>query len=603
MAKQPPQPEQDLGDAQAEPLQRAAFERLAPMELMDALISRPDARDAVHQIAPLSLYHLIREIGVEDAVELAQLASPQQIQAFVDLDCWRRDAFLDAPLIEWLQLVLRTEDDDLKQTLRGIDLEPLAIMMRDRTMLFVADEDNQPPEELQLIDAPGETLDGVYFLVYKDQTDEANHTIRFMLRRLYDLDRDLAWTLLETMRWELRAPMEENAYQSRRVRLESLGFYEVTEALEIYAALDASKLKDRLDQAPRPQMPTHPPEGLLLLPDLFREPLERDSFLKRALARLTHRIDEGLEEDTDPDTWTFALIALTHKAMAADAVEMRDLESCRRTYARVLGTLTLALELISGRDLDTAASLLARTHPVELFRAGYTATARLALSARRLLGNEAAAARLSLIDDAPYSLLNTEEKLLVDSLLDPRPTYHDPDKAFSEPFSSLADLERSALRLSRLAFKITALFGLASDLDHSAIAQIAFAPGTLPPVEAIDLDTLLTTLVARRALACDGATLRPLDPGELAALVRGPLKDALASGSPHPDSNPLVAAALSTLSNEQIDPAASPLARSLALTITARLTDELAHLDPDEIISGDILPEHLGNLLLLTARG
>src|SRR5207249_2102795 len=80
-----------------------AFNRLPFREQLDALygisardrrdliLSAPNARRLVQSFAAESLFHTLKEIGLEDGAELLSLASGEQVCALVDLDCWKKD--------------------------------------------------------------------------------------------------------------------------------------------------------------------------------------------------------------------------------------------------------------------------------------------------------------------------------------------------------------------------------------------------------------------------------------------------------------------------------------------------------------------------------
>ncbi len=588
---------------------------LSPRARMEALLERPDARKAVRSVEPVALYHLVREVGLEDAVELVMAASPRQVQAFIDLDCWRKDAFQGPPLVEWLEVLFQSSDKRFTRLMDKLDFEPLALLLRDHAQVFTVDEDGELPEELVVMDSSHETYDGVYLIVYDDDED-TTRALRQLLIKLYEVNMKLAWMLLETVRWELRAPLEERAWQDRVRRLERVGFIEVSEAMAIYATREPASLRRHLHEpAAAAAAAAVPFGGLMLLPDAVRDPLERDTLLARALALLKAQAagepggatpaggasGEVVAEGpvVDLGGLSFAFVTLINKAISTEGVELRDMEATRTIIERVFGAINIALEFIAERQLGPAARLLASAHPQELFQAGYTLTVRLAQQARRLSDKEGQAPMLSLTGELAHSLLSHGERSLIEGLGKPRPLYHDPSRDYLVPFESLDQVERAASRLARLAFKVTALFGLAG-VDRGELARMAFEEGTLPPVESITLATCLRTFVALRALGAP-ERLRPLSVEELAALIEGPLRASTASGVDL-SQDPLTRGALAALSHEAIEEEGRALIKTLTRELAASLIDAFAAISPRALREGSIPPEILGDTLLLRAR-
>src|SRR5690348_1559584 len=82
---------------------------------MDALLSADDAAGAVAALAPNEVFELVHEIGFEDAQDLIELATPQQIQGCFDLDAWNKDQLDIAPLKPWIAALIETGHEKLGQ--------------------------------------------------------------------------------------------------------------------------------------------------------------------------------------------------------------------------------------------------------------------------------------------------------------------------------------------------------------------------------------------------------------------------------------------------------------------------------------------------------
>ena len=69
------------------------------------------------------LYYAIEEVGLADAGELVVLASPEQLQGFIDLDVWERDHFDEATMRGWLDALVEVGPTKLAQAIEAIDPE------------------------------------------------------------------------------------------------------------------------------------------------------------------------------------------------------------------------------------------------------------------------------------------------------------------------------------------------------------------------------------------------------------------------------------------------------------------------------------------------
>ena len=215
-----------------------------PKQVFDAILDRPDAEAFIPAMPADALFRLIKEVGWEQGVDLIPYVEPEQLQVFVDIDIWRRERFLPVRMDPWMHAVVHDlEDRPFQQAMRELDGEVLALYFQDLLQVMDTDEEGRIPDHAP----PGATMspDGTHVLIYpEDETRAA--LARKLIARLYELDRALAWTLLEATRWELPTEMEEYALRWRHSRLEEYGFVSRLEALSIYKLLDPAGYRERL---------------------------------------------------------------------------------------------------------------------------------------------------------------------------------------------------------------------------------------------------------------------------------------------------------------------------------------------------------------------
>src|SRR5687768_142531 len=95
-------------DANIIPLSRfqAVLGRARGSKRVEFLLSQPDAAAIVAEMPVQDLYYLVKEVGLADAQELLELATPEQFQSFFDLDAWQRDHFEPADARPWLAALI-----------------------------------------------------------------------------------------------------------------------------------------------------------------------------------------------------------------------------------------------------------------------------------------------------------------------------------------------------------------------------------------------------------------------------------------------------------------------------------------------------------------
>jgi hypothetical protein len=499
----------DLAKARARMIARVTTQ-LPPgtaAEQIAELIERPDTEAAVQALEPDVLFRLIKTAGWDQGSDLVALASPSQFQSFCDLDVWRRDRFIGPRLDPWLgEIVDSATDERFKRVCRELDAEVLALYVQEGLEVYDVEEGMIPDEAP---DRAEKSPDGMYALVYPEDEDRAA-LMRRMIARLYELDRVLAWTLIEAVRYELRSEMEEYAYRWRTSRLEEFGFVARDEALAIYRPIDAERLRGALEEGsalePRQEegLTRFPSPPTLDLPRVLRSSLDEDFLVLSLIAQI--------QDDALLQARLYELSSLTNKAMIADGIEPGEIESGRQVLRRTLGYLSLGLDYLSGEDEERAAELLAQRSLRELFRAGYSLVAGLGRQARRLLKRPT----LTLVDGLRFSLLREEDAALLDALLRTRPTYA-ADSAHHAEFSRQRQVDDAALRLGVIGFKQLWVFGVARvGLDE--LAREIYSERTLnTPLDAT-FDAIFATAVARELIGQDPHPL-PLGRAELGALL------------------------------------------------------------------------------------
>lgn len=380
------------------------------------------------------LWFLIRDLGLGDAVELVQLASPEQFRTFLDLDAWHEQAPDPARAFPWLRAArsgaLRSDDAQAhwKEQLGALDPELVSLLLLDALRVHDLEADPDPdlegdrflrtPEGRYLVEF---RVEGVDYLAARGLVDD-----------LYAEDPFQATRLLESVRWELRSELEESALRWRTARLADLGYPDLPEALSWFARPPAAP-------AAAPGLPDRPP-------GFFLAAFRRGSLLDRAAARLDPEAADRVERQ---------LVSAANAVLVADAVDPADLEAVKRSVESARAMLELGLEAEAGSDEPRAAEALAATPLKRLFQRGFGRVLELSWRAQRLLGQGGAATGEAQLLDPPLgeavAALARRRPLYFPGLDVPRDEWGGPAAAASapRPFLASAELARATAALDQ----------------------------------------------------------------------------------------------------------------------------------------------------------
>lgn len=628
-----------------------------PKEIVERLLDRPDAARVVRRTPVQPLFLFIKSLGLADATDLLRLCSAEQVQAFLDLDCWQRDRLEPARVYPWLAALLELGPARFVAHVQRLDPQLLTTFLAPQLRIYEL-SDEEPPDDPQGI--PYATPDR-FFLIdivppAHDETGEVEDRQALLVRffdSLYRGDLELARVIVTSARWDGGAEAEEQAYRFRSGRMADLGYIDYYDALKVYMLVDPRKpppaqplvpehtapvrgARPATASGPQPsddEGPTLGAGGLVgprsavwrqLVPSLE----QGDFTFGRAVALLNEAEQGRLFEH---------LLLLCNHAMAADRIELGDFAGTRQTLQRTMGYLSLGLEFqlrppaedgkVEGRariDAASAAQVLREVPLLHLFRLGYSLTLQLRKLATLLVGSSLTTL---LPKEDPATLLPPEQAAPLRALLLLRPLYslyldkgpqatagssrpaddeaEAPSSRQVRPFQSLRDLGRATEfleHLSALDKLLTAGLGLRRETVGKTVE------GKSPGVGAVKLHDLLGTMAANLLLDRPPA-LVPLSRRDLATLRWRALGDAPAArpGTPHELRPEAAAKVLATLkarvqeraiNEEEARTLANPALREFVASVLTRLGTGLAALPPTLTdAQADAMPSVLGLIL------
>lgn len=461
----------------------------------DLLLEAADAPELVARLPAQELYLLVNELGPEDVPELLMLVSDEQLTCFLDLDCWQGESMVPAKVLRWLALLLEAGEGRVLDVAQELEHKLLVLMLR--TVVRVV----HGPEDIDSDDVRAEAMrrDGGYQLEFVEP--EGGKVVVAFLEVLFRHDQDLYLRLLEGVRWELLAGLEEEVYAERGGRLLDLGFPEPAAAHAVYAWLDP----ERFDPAASAKRPLAPLDEVVP-PGFVLSAARPQGLLAAVLA-------DGLD---DAGAWELSF--LVNKVLLADAVDPGDPEAVRRTVARVGQTLNLALEFLAGSDPQRAALLFRQSYYEHLFRLGFSLTLRLQRRAQVVARSKA----------GPF--LDRPFRALAEALVRNRPAYYEGlddggRRGGERPFTTLDEVRRAEEALADVEAQCRLFAGaLPFPLPDADTLDLT---GCVPSqVADLTLGGLLLTAMANRVLGRSFAPA-PIAEAELPELQRLVSRDGL----------------------------------------------------------------------------
>jgi len=507
------------------------LQRLEPKERLEALIEAPNAAALVRSLPAEQLYLDIHAVGLGDATDMVQLASPEQFQAFVDLSAWKGDRLDHHALLSWIRAARGEDAAAFHAHVAGLDLELIESLLREHTVIHDLEEEPDLHVEGLTLDS----ADGRYRVEFLAEKSVDQSALRALLLDFMAVDALGLSRLLESARWALPSELEEVAYGFRNARLVDLGFPDAETARSLYARVPL----------PKPAAETSA--------SALAKGKGRTDLLATALDALTADERENLEDE---------LRVVVNAVLVDERADPGDPVAIRGASERARDTLELGLEYLAGGSPARALDVVRADTSRHIFQVGFTLSLQLKHQADRL-------ARRPLVRlDGEY-LLWPDVAAAVVALRRARPLRAlRVEGAEPVPFRSLREIQEAQALLDRAEHQAALFSALLGGTQEAARARLsalgadwpvggtpavllsALAHGaqegilTVAPVARSSLPALAAALLegdasaprirpsTRDVLVAKLAALAPQSAGEAARLVDEALEKLLSAVGP-----------------------------------------------------------------------
>src|SRR5439155_1301313 len=200
------------------------------------ILAAPNAQRLVRSFAAESLFHTLKEVGLEDGVELLALASGEQLCALVDLDCWKKDRLEIRTLLDWLEVIVEAGGRAVGELLNSIDRDLLVLLLKRFVRVHRRDDPEEPEDDVEGPEIF--ELDEHYQIIFH-RWDARSPLVRSLIEALYERDYSYFVTVMEETWWGVDSDLEEASFRLRSARLQDRGFPDYFEAQQIYLPLES----------------------------------------------------------------------------------------------------------------------------------------------------------------------------------------------------------------------------------------------------------------------------------------------------------------------------------------------------------------------------
>jgi Family of unknown function (DUF6178) len=319
------------------------------------LLNIDNLKDFFPLIPSHDLYVIIKKHGLNDSLELLHLASAQQIQAFIDFDCWNKDNLVFSNTLDWIQAIRVVGYEKYGEIFEKLDQEVPALFIS-RSCFVYNLEDGEAPD---WGDFPYWISPDTFFEIRPKTGDDDDiwRGIIAMMDYLYRYDLSFAQKTLMDALWDIPLQMEERAYKWMKGRIMDQGFWDYLDALGIYKFIDPNSVKITDRDYAKIKIPENQ-----MIPKLETGIPEKGVF-KTALEQL----------DSDKvDQVKISISVLINRMAAADRVSFESKDELENVGKLAFSCIDIGIEFIAKKDQSLYVKIVESISISRLFSVGYS---------------------------------------------------------------------------------------------------------------------------------------------------------------------------------------------------------------------------------------
>ncbi len=347
---------------------------LSPEKALERILDEKHPAALVHSFSEEDFYFLIRDIGVEDSLELLSLASNRQWQYIIDNDIWDKDKIHLPAVTRWFNFLIKADPERLVKWMAEEETEFLEYYLFKNVRLAIREHDQDPSELGRgLI-----TYDDVYYVSFIDSAipfrsgygtarqlkSERDEFLMEFLRRLSSYDHIKYQMILLESASVIPAEAEEEMYRLRNMRRAEKGFEPFDKAMGIYQPVKPGAFGKAAEKVIAASGDYN---NFAITPLYPAGMLDTHNFFVKALNFIAN---ENIRMSLQTE---FA--GLCNKIISADRKIIKEKEELGKIVKKAAGYINIGLEVLTGEKYggspEKPAAFIEKYPLLMIFQAGY----------------------------------------------------------------------------------------------------------------------------------------------------------------------------------------------------------------------------------------
>ncbi|MBC62101.1 MAG: hypothetical protein CMP11_06550 [Zetaproteobacteria bacterium] len=308
-------------------------------------LASDNPQEEIQSIDPQSLYYSIKNCSPETQIATLPLISKDQLTRLFDYDVWTDNSLNIKRVCSWLSLLKQSSATDMLRKFNQLEEEYRLAILSPLVQFITQEEFEKLGEQEQdtLFSLPGEEI------FYKITTDdkEIQQTIQSIIETAMGTDMNYTISLLAHASYLSSIESEELIARFRRARMEEDGFVTYEESLGFFKPINTDHLIEKWKKE------STNTSSLLTK--------KEDNFLETVIKHISRTDCTAFENIEKSMTQTMNALC------SVSQIESSDLSNLETIYEYARGSINLALEFLSNKNIDIACEILKKEYTKSLF--------------------------------------------------------------------------------------------------------------------------------------------------------------------------------------------------------------------------------------------
>jgi hypothetical protein len=320
---------------------------------LNAILADPNAADIVPELPTQALYYALKQQGVEDALDLLPLLTPEQVERLLDYDAWSQDELVPKKFFAFLKPFGEISREQLYERFADLDEEYQLAALQGFFKVHEVEDPYDLPESIAET-AYRMPCNKVFYEIISEDPDVIAF-LEELMESLKENNMRYAYAILGHASYQPPGEALAHVARFRRGRLEDEGFVSYEESLSIFAPIDHAALLRKWNDGERTQ-------------DLTSLALQGGSGLFLDAVMLAAREENVSVDELYQLHQSFLYLA--NSLCAAGQVAPDDVAGLNRLLEQGKALVSLGLEYLGQGDLGLGIRVVRGESARTLFRVG-----------------------------------------------------------------------------------------------------------------------------------------------------------------------------------------------------------------------------------------